>query len=178
MGQPLNLLGQRFNAWEVLYRAQSKRGQVCWHCRCVCGVERDIEGRYLRCGNSKSCGCTRGLAITKHGLSQTYFHTAFYNAKYRCTNPTYPKFEHYGGRGIQFRFESLEQFAAELGPRPTPQHSVDRTDTNGHYEPGNVRWSTKSDQVKNRRKVGSINSFSNEELLEELRRRSISQTCS
>jgi hypothetical protein len=58
----------------------------------------------------------------------------------------------YGGRGIEFNFTSLEQFALELGERPTTKHSLDRLDNDGHYEPGNIKWSTWQEQILNQRK--------------------------
>lgn len=75
----------------------------------------------------------------------------FSEAQRRCCNPKNKDFDRYGARGIKFRFTSFEQFFAELGPRPSPQHSVDRIDNDGHYEPGNVRWATRSEQQRNRR---------------------------
>jgi hypothetical protein len=71
------------------------------------------------------------------------------DAKRRCKNGK--DFANYGGRGIEFRFTGFEQFYAELGPRPSPEHSLDRIDNDGHYEPGNVRWATQSQQQKNKR---------------------------
>jgi len=38
-----------------------------------------------------------------------------------------------------------------LGPKPSPKHTVDRIDNDGHYVPGNVRWATRSEQNKNQR---------------------------
>lgn len=43
-------------------------------------------------------------------------------------------------------------FIRDIGPRPSPEHSVDRIDTNGHYEPGNVRWATAAEQRRNTRR--------------------------
>lgn len=76
-------------------------------------------------------------------------------AKYRCTNPDSVSYKLYGGRGIQFLFESVEEAAkwviANLGPRPTKKHSVDRIDNSRHYEPGNLRWATATEQNRNKR---------------------------
>ncbi len=85
-----------------------------------------------------------------HGMKGTPEYKAYYNAKERCTNPHYWYWRRYGGRGIEFRFASFAEFFAELGPRPSPEHSVDRKENDGHYEKGNVRWATRSEQEKNK----------------------------
>jgi hypothetical protein len=55
---------------------------------------------------------------------------------------------------IEFRFESYEQFLAEIGPRPDGM-TLDRIDPMGHYEPGNVRWATVLEQARNRNPRGT-----------------------
>lgn len=75
---------------------------------------------------------------------------AYRGALQRCTDRNHHSFPDYGGRGIQFRFRDFQHFAAVLGPPPSRDHSVDRKDPQGHYEPGNVRWATREEQANNR----------------------------
>ena len=98
---------------------------------------------------------------------------AYYGARARCLNKNVPRYSDYGGRGIKFLFKSFEQFFAELGPRPARGYTVDREDNDGHYEPGNVRWATYSEQNKNQRPRKILARFTIEELHEEIERRKI-----
>lgn len=78
-------------------------------------------------------------------------HNAFYNARRRCTEVTNREYARYGGRGIKFLFKSFPEFLAHIGRRPDG-YTLDRINNDGHYEPGNVRWATPSEQAYNRRK--------------------------
>jgi hypothetical protein len=78
-------------------------------------------------------------------------YAAYHNAKQRCENPNNDRYVDWGGRGIKFLFASFEQFSAELGHKPTPEHQLDRKDNDGNYEPGNVRWATLTVQATNKR---------------------------
>jgi hypothetical protein len=85
----------------------------------------------------------------------------------RCTNKNRTDYEHYGGRGILVYFDwmgpgGFQQFLADVGARPTKKHSLDRIDPDGNYEPGNVRWATKS--MQNSNKSGFIVEFNGERL--------------
>lgn len=93
----------------------------------------------------------KATRATTHGMRHTPEYETFYHAKYRCTKPTDSRYSDYGGRGIEFRFDTFEEFFAELGLRPSASHSVNRIDNNGHYEKGNVEWATKDTQANNTR---------------------------
>jgi len=70
----------------------------------------------------------------------------------RCENPKCETFAHYGGRGIAVCLrwrESFAAFLADMGPKPSPKHSIDRIDGDGNYEPGNCRWATQTQQARN-----------------------------
>jgi len=73
--------------------------------------------------------------------------------KQRCTNPKATSYEEYGGAGVKICkpwLESFENFLKDMGERPKGEYSLDRKNINKGYEPGNCKWSTKTQQNKNR----------------------------
>ena len=90
----------------------------------------------------------------KGGVSKHPLYPIWIAMKQRCLNPNDKVYPYYGGRGITVCpqwIDSFEQFLADVGGKPSPELSIDRIDTNGNYEPGNVRWATKSQQSANTR---------------------------
>ena len=71
----------------------------------------------------------------------------------RCRSTTNAGYPYYGGRGIRVcaRWESFENFLTDMGLRPSSEHSIDRINNDGNYEPGNCRWATKREQSLNQR---------------------------
>ncbi len=71
----------------------------------------------------------------------------------RCTNPKGDFYARYGGRGIVVceRWNDFRLFLEDVGPAPSPAHSIDRINVDGNYEPGNVRWASGAMQQQNRK---------------------------
>jgi hypothetical protein len=89
----------------------------------------------------------------KHGRSKTRIYHAWQQMRDRCYNDGRPAWKDYGGRGITVceRWNtSFEAFAEDMGDPPYGE-SLDRIDTNGNYEPGNCKWSTRQEQARNTR---------------------------
>ena len=71
----------------------------------------------------------------------------------RCNRVAHPRYMDWGGRGICIceRWSSFKNFIADMGPRPSKNHSIDRIDNDGNYEPSNCRWATSGEQCRNKR---------------------------
>lgn len=75
------------------------------------------------------------------------------NMIYKCHHENSPDYHMYGAKGIRVcdRWrESYEAFVEDMGPRPSPQHSVDRKENSKGYEPENCRWATSLEQNNNK----------------------------
>lgn len=118
-------------------------------------------------GNTSSCGClrkelTRERSIThghRRGRLSTPEYMAWIGAKGRCDNESSDPYSRYGRRGINMceRWRgSYEAFLEDMGARPSPEHSIDRINVDGDYEPGNCRWANRIEQMRNTSRLIAI----------------------
>jgi hypothetical protein len=168
-------VGQKFGRWLIIGPGTKPNGHTGagpWFlCRCDCGCERSVWGHSLVAKHaSTSCGCYQRercaeknrRIFTKHGHNRSRKnghktskeYRAWWGMISRCIYRSNQNYARYGGRGIsvcdQWR-HSFETFLSDVGPAPTPEHSLDRINCAGNYEPTNVRWATITEQTRNTR---------------------------
>lgn len=136
------------------YISPSGNKKTRWLCKCNCGIIKEINSDQLKSGQTKSCGCLkkeRAIKLNKkHGKSNTKEYICWLAMKDRCLNPNNSKHEYYKKTEIHKEWiNSFETFLKDVGIAPTKNHSLDRIDNNGNYEPNNVRWATKQIQAIN-----------------------------
>lgn len=75
------------------------------------------------------------------------------NMNQRCKNQLNVAWKNYGGRGITVceRWNNFALFYADMGPRPTPKHTLERLDNDAGYGPENCSWETRTVQNNNSR---------------------------
>jgi hypothetical protein len=163
--------GEKFNRLTVIrelettskiYGKQKYPKYTRWvEALCECGSVKKYNISEVRRGHAKSCGClsieiatARAVSMAKHGMNNSPEYVVWVQMRQRCFNPRHHAYADYGGRGVtvcERWADSFENFYADVGPRPKGK-SLDRyPDTNGHYEPCNVRWATQREQCNNKR---------------------------
>jgi hypothetical protein len=191
-------VGQTHGRWTVVGRAASRNGSR-WECVCTCGRGAVVSGHALIRSRSRGCrSCARAATRkvrpvapvpraeraprvrVKRGRTKRVRaprHDGYGSWKEmwrRCTKPACKSYPRYGGKGISVcqRWKSFALFIEDLGPRPSPGHSLDRyPNQKGNYEPGNVRWATAREQAQNTSKNIVVEHAGERLVLSELARR-------
>lgn len=167
-----DITGERYGrliAVSSFSKKQAKGTRLFWNCKCDCGKETTVCGTSLRNGATKSCGCWNDESATmsnrKHGMSNTKEYESWANMIQRCTNKNNKSYKNYGGKGITVceRWMKAENFLSDMGPKPSPAHTIERVSNRGNYEPGNCVWETRKVQCNNKSN-NTIVSFNGENL--------------
>jgi hypothetical protein len=152
-------IGARFGRFVIVARAPRRKSTSYVLCRCDCGTVKEVNCANLASGKTHSCGCLRpqlcALKVTTHGQSHLIpEYRIWAHMKGRCLNPNDRSFARYGGRGITVceRWLSFENFLADMGQRPSPEHSLERKENNDGYHPDNCIWATPLEQANNKRR--------------------------
>lgn len=168
-----DIVGKKFGELLVIgketRRTKSGHPKAFLTVKCSCGRVYQLERGNVVHRGTKRCKACAILAVnprhfeanTKHEL-----YAAWVGMMQRCLNPKSGSYDRYGGRGISVcdrwrgerkqgqitgSIDGFHNFLLDMGPRPSPEHSIDRIDPHGNYEPANCRWATPEVQQANKR---------------------------
>lgn len=155
-----DLSGNKYGKYTVLSLDGVKRypGQTkaYWLCKCECGKEKSVRGEHLTSGRTKSCGCMAKNNALKHGHSKSAIgkptYQAWLNLHARLRSKEPHKVKSYSDIGVDERWADYEVFLADMGYKPSPEHSLDRINPFLPYCADNCRWATRSEQMLNTRR--------------------------
>ena len=172
---PLPSIGHRSGKLTVTGYLRGVRGGVAaLIVRCDCnGDDYTVDQHNFKDFKSTRCPlCAKTAAHVKrywmysNALADDAHRTRLLNrlasAISRCHVKTSKPYPHYGGRGSTVCQEwrddraSFLKYVQTLSGWDNPAFEIDRIDVNGNYEPGNIRFASRSDNLKNKRRVATL----------------------
>ena len=152
------IIGSDYDRWTVIGGPYKNGPHWEWLCRCNCGTEKRVRKQHLLSGASKGCRVCCEFTHKLAGISKEMFDKLSHAAEHaigRCTDITHERYSDWGGRGIEVKFPNKTPFIKYLITLPghnDPSLVIDRINNNGHYEVGNLRFTTYSVSNQNKRK--------------------------
>lgn len=153
------MIGEKFNRLTVIeLHHKDKYYHKYYTCICDCGNYTVVEHNSLKRGGTKSCGCLNKELLsernTKHGYSKDRRYKTALNILDRCNNKDADNYGDYGGKGIKCLISDnpieLYEYLITIDGYDDSK-TIDRIDSEGHYEVGNLRWANQSEQVFNQK---------------------------
>lgn len=156
---PQVFIGKKYHRLLILKFSHKIKYTPYYLCKCDCGNLKEVNLHSLMHGDTRSCGCLRknqknAYKIKAKTRNPTY--SCWKAMQERICITTHSNYKNYGGRGIKIcdRWSGkngFENFVSDMGPRPSKNHSIDRINNDGNYEPSNCRWATNKEQSRNKR---------------------------
>lgn len=153
----IDLAGQKYGFLTVMYPiGKTKYRSIIWRCICDCGKTKDTSSHALKTKHCTSCGyCARvgNKNPVTHGETKSITYSTWASMKTRClnkNNPSYKKW--YGGKGITLskRWYKYENFKADMGERPSINHTIERVNRKKGYYKDNCIWALNEQQTNNK----------------------------
>lgn len=154
---PEREVGKKYGKWTITKFIDMHRKLQRYETVCDCGEKGIHTAADLRAGKSNQCTLCHNRENAennkKHGLHGTPLYRVWCSMLHRCNNPNAPFYNRYGGRGIKVcdRWSKFENFLDDMGQRPEGM-TIDRTNNDGNYEPGNCKWVSHKENCNNRNK--------------------------
>lgn len=159
--------GQKLGNYQIIFvnRTNNYKGLF----KCVCGNKFETRISSIKNNHTKSCGCHKINTVRelkrKHNLSRSKIYKVWAAIKDRCYNSNNLSFHNYGGRGIDIYyiwisdFQAFHDYIKQLDNYGKEKYTIDRINNERGYYPGNIRFTTRTNQIHNRRKNKSLTGF-------------------